>query len=353
MKKVFTIFLFLLVIIIVNAQTLNRPQTPTPPYPYDTLDINIINKIDGTRLYGTLTTPIAPQKSKASIILATGSGSQNRDEEIFQHKPFKVIADFLTKNGYTVLRLDDRTYTYPSPNSKATTDTFLSDIIAGIEYLRIVNPKSKIGILGHSEGGTIAIKAAATNQADFIITLAAPALQGDSILISQVKATSNLQDNDQAWKELYPIIRKRYDLIMSDLPSYMLKSMLYLDVISKIPAIMMTEQLKSQINAGIDAMTSEWYRAFLRYDPSEDIRKINVKWLALNGKKDVQVLSEENLNMIKYLNPNSDIINYENLNHLFQNSNSGAVSEYVLIDETISIDVLNDIVNWLDENITN
>ena len=163
--------------------------------------------------------------------------------------------------------------------------------------------------------------------------------------------------NAKAFKDVYflKMFIKQYAKYLGLNPDELLEDFdeFIFDVTSKIPTFMMTEQLKSQINAEIDAMTSEWYRALLRYDPSEDIRKINVKWLALNGKKDVQVLSEENLNMIKYLNPNSDIINYENLNHLFQNSNSGAVSEYVLIDETISIDVLNDIVNWLDKNITN
>ena len=332
------------------ANNMNRPQTPLPPYDYDTLNITITNPSDGTILNGTITKPKGG-KSKASVVLATGSGAQNRDEELFGHKPFKVIADFLTKNGYTILRMDDRTFTYPNPQTHATTDTFLTDIYAGIEFLKRENPDTKIGILGHSEGGSIAIKAGAKNLVDFIITLAAPAFRGDSLIISQVKAISKLNDNDPQWKNLYPTLRRRYNLVMSDIPTNSLYNTLYYDVISTIPSYMLTDQLKSQINAEINAMTSDWFREFLRYDPSEDIKNINIKWLALNGNKDLQVPSPSNPDRIKELNSDVTVITFDNLNHLFQNAISGGVEEYPNIEETISYEVLKTILEWLDNNI--
>ena len=274
----------------------NRPQTPVPPYPYDTLEYVVNNTKANVQLSGTLTMPDNP---KAVIVMATGSGSQNRDEEMFGHRPFKVIADYLSRHGYAVLRTDDRGIGQSTGDATlATTDDFAEDAKYAVESLKKLDALKDrpIGIIGHSEGGSIAIKCAPS--VDFIITLAAPAIQGDSIILTQTKAMLDASGQGFAWDSLYP-----------------------------------------------------WYRTFLRYNPAEDIRNIDIPWLALNGTKDLQVLCEDNTSTIMQLNPNATVVVFDGLNHLFQQCNRGTVDEYAIIEQTISPQVLETILNWLNTSI--
>lgn len=350
-KGIITVVLALTSITAINAQTQhNRPQTPIPPYPYDTTEFVVNNTMANVQLSGTLTMPDNP---KAAIVMATGSGSQNRDEEIFGHKPFKVIADYLSRHGYAVLRTDDRGVGQSTGDpTLATTDDYATDAKSAIESLKKVETlKDKpIGVIGHSEGGSIAIKCA--NEADFIITLAAPGLKGDSIIVTQGKALMEAMGQGASWNMMYPTLRKRYDLIMSNLPTSLLKIQIYNEVVKDIPPTMLTEQVQQQISAEIATVCSPWYRAFLRYDPSEDISNVKIKWLALNGTKDLQVLCEENTSAIKRHNDNVDIVTFEGLNHLFQECKVGTVEEYATIEQTIAPQVLETILNWLNSIIT-
>lgn len=354
MKNIYLLIICVIVSLSVSAKTYNRPQTPIPPYPYDTVDICLKNPTDVTILNGTVTYP-TDGKSKAAIILASGSGAQNRDEEIFGHRPFKVIADFLSRHGYTVLRFDDRIFDCANIDSvlNFTVDTFLTDIVTGVEYLKQKN-YDKIGIIGHSEGGSIAIKAAAKyDNIDFIITLAAPAFRGDSIILSQTRVLLEKQGVGSAWESMYyPMLKRRYNLVMSSLPTDTLKDRLYKDVIANTPSGMLTQPMIDKIKSELAVMSSEWYREMLRYDPTNDITNINVDWLALNGEKDLQVLPD-NLNKIRELNPNVSILQFENLNHLFQNCTTGLPGEYAQIEETISEEVLSSILQWLDSRFSN
>lgn len=349
MRKILLLFLlFISTIGSINADFI-RPQTPYPPYPYDTLNVVVNNIAENVSLSGTLTEPRG-KKPKAIIVLATGSGQQNRDEELFSHKPFKVIADRLTRNDCAVLRLDDRGIGGSTGDfSVATTDNFVTDIKSAISFLRkkYSSNNCKIGVLGHSEGGTIAIRVA--DNADFIITMAAPALKGDSAILSQVKAIMTASGQGYAWNMTYPTLRRRYDWVMSDIPTDSLSKLLYDDVVKTIPQYMMTTELSQRINSEIRGMTSPAYREMLRYNPQKDIKAVNIPWLAMYGKKDVQVVSNENLNEIHILNPNVDTVAFDNLNHLFQNSFTGLPDEYPEITETISENVLEFITNWINE----
>ena len=197
--KTITAIIFTIASLQVFAQN-SRPQTPYPPYPYDTLEYVVHNKIDNINLAGTIT---IPKDIKSVIVMATGSGSQNRDEELFGHRPFKVIADLLSRNGYAVLRMDDRGVGGSAGDpSTSTTNDFTTDITQAIQSLRDneLFKNKPIGVIGHSEGGTIAIKAA--DKSDFIITLAAPALPGDSIILTQTKAILDASGQAANWQTI-------------------------------------------------------------------------------------------------------------------------------------------------------
>lgn len=343
MKTIITI-IFTLASLQVVGQT-SRPQTPYPPYPYDTMEYVVHNKIDNIELAGTIT---IPKDIKSIIVMATGSGSQNRDEELFGHRPFKVIADFLSRNGYAVLRMDDRGIGGSKGNPlTSTTEDYTTDIKQAIQSLRDneIFKNKPIGIIGHSEGGMIAIKAA--DCSDFIITLATPALPGDSIILTQTKAILDTSGQSADWSVLYPTLRKRYDWVKSNIPESILKLQLYNDVIKDIPSVYLSDAIKDQIMVEIASMSSPWYRNFLRYNPADDIKKVAIPWLALNGAKDLQVICDQNLSMIENLNPKAKTIRFDGLNHLFQECQTGMVQEYANIEQTISPDVLQTILDWL------
>ena len=328
-----------------DAVMYNRPQEPQPPFVYNTQDVTFQN--GDITLAGTLTTPFWGTRHKA-VVLVSGSGSQNRDEELFGHRPFKVIADFLSRNGYAVLRMDDRGVGGSAGDpSTSTTNDFTTDITQAIQSLRDneLFKNKPIGVIGHSEGGTIAIKAA--DKSDFIITLAAPALPGDSIILTQTKAILDASGQAANWQTIYPTLRQRYNVVMSNLPESLLKLQLYNDVVKDIPTIYLTEAMKDQIMNEITSMASPWYRNFLRYNPTEDIKKVDITWLALNGEKDLQVICDQNLSMIQELNPKAKTIKFDGLNHLFQECQTGMVQEYATIEQTISPIVLQTILEWL------
>ena len=163
-----------------------RPQTPQLPYPYETEEVTFTNDKAGATLAGTLT---VPADAKCVLLMVTGSGAQNRDEEVFEHKPFAVIADRLARAGIATLRYDDRATgkSVGGMDANVTTKDFADDALAGIEWLRHSGRFKKVGILGHSEGGSIAFMLGAQKKVDFIVSLAGPAVTGDSILLAQNK----------------------------------------------------------------------------------------------------------------------------------------------------------------------
>lgn len=308
-------------------------------------EVEIVNRHDGITLAGTLSAPDNRQP-KAVIVMATGSGQQNRDEEIMGHKPFKTIADHLTANGYAVIRMDDRGIGGSGGDfASATTDDFLRDIAAGLAYADSCLAGIPAGVLGHSEGGTIAIRSAATDpRCEFILTLAAPAWAGDSIIMSQSRAIANAMTGRWDGEEFQ---RSIIGIAKSSTPPAQANTMIYMTLSQSLGESAKIPAVQQQIAAQVEGMLSPWYRSMLRYNPATDISAVNKPWLALNGSRDIQVLPE-NLNTISELNPGAIVKLLPDHNHLFQRCKTGMIQEYASISEDISPETLEVITKWLD-----
>ena len=341
-----------------EASRPKRPQEPQPPFPYRSEEVTVRNERDEINLAGTLTLPEKGTKFPA-VVMVTGSGAQNRDEEIMGHKPFFVIADYLTRNGIAVLRCDDRgTAASQGTHATATNEDFATDTEAMVNYLRSrkeINAK-KIGIIGHSAGGIIAFIVAQKDPSiAFVVSLAGAGVRGDSLMLKQVELISKSQGMpDAVWQGMKPSIRNRYAILQqTDKTPEELQKELYADVTKT----MSPEQLKDlntiqQLSAQISSMTSPWYLHFMRYDPGQDLKKLKCPDLALNGKKDIQVDAVMNLTAIQKRitgngNKNVTVKAYPNLNHLFQTCEKGTLAEYGQLEETINPEVLKDIIEWI------
>lgn len=309
-------------------------------------DVTVFNKRDGICLAGTLSYP-ASGKPRAAIVLASGSGQQDRDETIMGHRPFRTIAEGLSSKGYAVLRMDDRGIGGSGGDfSESTTDDFVTDISAAVCYLdSCLGGSVPVGVLGHSEGGTVAVKTAVTNGlCRFIVTLAGPAWSGDSIIMSQARAIATAMtgrwDNEASQRRLL-------DIVKSDMPGYMANAQLALEIGREYGEGATIPQVKEQIGNAAALMTSPWYRAMVRYNPEDDIRRVAVPWLALNGSKDLQVLPG-NLETIRELNPKATTVELEGHNHMFQKCVTGLMQEYATLQGDISDETIDAIVSWLD-----
>lgn len=290
---------------------MNRPQTPQPPLGYTTQEVSFENKAAGAVLSGTLTWPEGydGKKPVPVVIMVSGSGLQNRDEEVFGHKPFLVLADRLARNGIASLRYDDRgTGKSTGDASKATTSDFMKDAAAGLELLRSMDRKfSRVGVIGHSEGGLIAFMLAADGMTDFIVSLAGTGVKGDTIIAGQ--------SNDA--------LRR-----------------------TGRPANVTATDIRKQAETG----GNTWLRYFVDYDPADVIASTTCPVMALNGTMDTQVRPRLNLDRIKSLLPHNaknSIKEYDGLNHLFQHCTTGFADEYGTIEETMSEDVMKDIAGWI------
>lgn len=342
-----------------------RPQEPKPPFPYIVENIKFKNEKDNIILAGSFTYPDKNKKYPA-VVLITGSGAQNRDEEIFNHKPFLVIADYLTKNGFAVLRFDDRGYGESEGNhSLANTMDFAEDVRSAVDYLKTRNEvdKNKIGLIGHSEGGMIApIVASSSDNIAFIILMAAPGVPGDSLLYLQTELIYKAEgQSEEKIQQILKGLRDVYTILKSDDDEISLREKLKIKFQELFNQL--SEEEKKQfgnpetyMEMGIRMVMSPWFRYFLKFNPEEYLEKVKCPVLALNGEKDLQVPPKENLPAIenslkrggnkKYL-----IKELPGLNHLFQTSQSGTIGEYGVIEETISPSVLEIMVNWMKETL--
>lgn len=336
----------------------NRPQTPQPPYPYETEDLTFENKAEGFSLAGTLTYP-KDKKKLPAVILLTGSGAQNRDEELFEHKPFHVIADHLTRQGIAVLRFDDRGFGESGGDIlNATTQSFATDAQSAINYLK-TRPEidsKKIGLIGHSEGGNVAFITAGMNQKDvaFVVSLAAMGETGKQTLMRQNEVLSKARGmSDQDWQKRAIALQNEYALLMQDKTIEELKADAQADALKKIPEEMRTNpETLRKVETAINNQITPWLVNFIKYDPSIDLAKVKCPVLALNGDKDTQVEANTNTSIIastltKAGNKKAEAKIYPSLNHFFQTAKTGMVSEYGEIEETIDPQVLNDITLWI------
>ncbi|RXR32993.1 alpha/beta fold hydrolase [Flavobacterium piscinae] len=343
-----------------TLKKINRPQEPKPPFDYNIEEVSFINEKDNITLSGTFTTPKSENFPLA--ILISGSGQQDRNSEIFGHKPFWVIADYLTKNGIGVLRIDDRGIGKSGGNpSTSTTYDFATDIEAAVQYIKTkkgVNPK-KIGLIGHSEGGMIApIVASKDKNISFIVLLAAPGIPCDELLMEQTFLMAKVSGaSDAEISKSQKTNRMIYDLVKSDKSNDEIKSELanvFYSQFKNDPSFAnLSETDKNQmINQQIQSVTYPWIRSFLRFKPEEYLKKIKCPVLVLNGEKDLQVPPQSNLEGIKTAfknggNKKTTIKQYPNLNHLFQECTTGSTEEYGEIEQTFSPQVLSDIKDWI------
>lgn len=324
-----------------------RPQNPVRPYPYRDEDVIYKNESAGINLGATLTIPQGQGPFRA-VVLITGSGQQDRDESLLGHKPFLVLADYLTRQGIAVLRVDDRGIGKSGGNFAAsTTRDFSTDVEAGISYLKTrteINPL-KIGLIGHSEGGIIAPMVAARNPSvAFIVMMAGTGVPGDQILPAQLAEISEAggMSHEEAMKQAQNE-REVLTLVEQGASADVLeKKMMEID--SKMPQAQRTAQLK--------ALGSPWFRFFLTYDPAVDLRKVKCPVLAINGEKDRQVPPDLNLPAIRKAlasggNQHFEVEQLPGLNHLFQTAKTGSPTEYSEIDETISPVALKLMSSWV------
>ena len=330
-----------------------RPQEPSKPYPYHSEEVKFKNEAVAIELAGTLTLP-QRRGNFPVVVLISGSGPQNRDEELAGHKPFLVLADFLTRNGIAVLRFDDRGVGESTGDfGEATTQDFAADVQAAIDYLQ-QRPEintSKIGLIGHSEGGIVAPIVASTNpDVAFMVLMAGSSLRGDQLLLLQkAKIERQMGISDPLIEVNQGIFDGAYKLILDrSIAQSDLKEKLSDYFTSKYgPALPANQKA-----ALVGQLSSPWMIEFVRLDPADYLSKVNCPVLAINGSKDIQVPSDENLGRIKAVFEESDnsevsIKELAGLNHLFQECETGATSEYSTIEQTISPIALNEILDWV------
>jgi len=333
-----------------GALAVNHSQTPKAPLPYATSEVTI-DATDGVRLAGTLTYPTDYKQGDRPtvVLLVTGSGAQNRDEEIFGHKPFAVIADALAKAGIASLRCDDRgTGQSTGDAATLTTDNSASDAEAALAYLHSLGTFGKVGVIGHSEGGTIAFRLAAQGKADFIVSLAGMAVKGQECIVEQnrmLMTESGVSDaivsNYCTTLNLVLDYKKTHATV--ERPDMALTAILMPNGLTVDESV--KPNLIQILGSGDPALTS-----IINTDPTADLAAVKCPVMAVAGSKDLQVNADDNLNAIRKNVPSqyqSLIKKYDGLNHLFQHSSTGLPTEYGSLDETFSTDVLSDITTWI------
>ena len=338
-----------------------RPQEPAAPYPYYTEEVSFKNEKAGITLAGTLTLPTKEGVFPA-VILITGSGGQNRDEELFGHKPFLVLADYLTRNGVAVLRYDDRGVGQSGGEFEtATTADFATDAQAAFNYLQTrkeINQK-KTGLAGHSEGGTVAAMVAAGNaNVAFIVLMAGANIPGDELMVLQnymLGKAGGMPEQDLTM--LGGINRKLYDVIKLETNPEKMKKGLETVFTTDLKPLFLSKgipeaQFNQAMKIQLEGLLTPWYVSFIKSRPALYLEKIKCPVLALNGDKDLQVAAVANLDAVKRAaeksgKKNVTVKQMKGLNHLFQEAGTGLPAEYETIEQTLSPLVLEEITGWI------
>lgn len=346
---------------LIKTQPVQRPQEPRPPFSYISHEVVFKNTKAGISLAGTLTIP-AGKGPFPGAVLVSGSGPQNRNEEILGHKPFLVIADFLARHGVATLRYDDRGVGASRGKfAEATTFDFADDAEAAVEFLASRDEilKDGIGIIGHSEGGLIApIVAANNSKVNFIILLAGPGIRGDQLLALQNAAIGRASGmTEDSISKAWEMNTKLYAIAIRNEEAAALERAIVDEIVrsqdpdGKADAAQ-RKTLEAQGRQVAGQLLDPWMRFLLALDPAPYLEKTSVPVLALNGSLDLQVPADENLAAIQKAlitggNQNVTIIKLDGLNHLFQHSKTGLPSEYGLIEETFASNVLDIILDWI------
>lgn len=339
----------------------NRPQEPKRPYPYKEEEVRVENKPAGVTLAGTLTTPSAGGPFTA-VVLITGSGAQDRDEALLGHKPFLIIADYLTRCGIAVLRMDDRGVGKSTGVfSTATTIDFVSDMRAAVEFLKKRQDidRRKIGLIGHSEGALIApLLASQASDVAFVVMLAGPGVNGEEIMMKQGELISRANGEPDSAIQNSLVLQKRiFSIVKQETDTAAARRKLSIVLKEAVQARSDEEKKKNpvtdaDIEAQLSRVNSPWFRFFLTYDPRPALTKVQCPVLVLIGQKDLQVSPGQNLPPIEAAlkegkNKKYVIQELPGLNHLFQSCETGSPMEYQKIEETFSPKALEVIMNWV------
>lgn len=339
----------------------NRPQTPKAPFPYPSEDVTFENASAKITLAGTLTLPKGDGPFPA-VVLVSGSGPQDRDETLFDHKPFLVLADHFARNGIACLRYDDREVGKSKGKFVgATSADFATDAYAAVQFLKGRNKidAKRIGLCGHSEGGIIAPLVAAEHPKDvaFIILLAGPGVSGERILFQQAYDFSKQLDPTTNEKE----VKEQMDAVMPILRAAKTTDEAKEKLIVALTPLVAREkdeakrkEAEKALPASVARLADPWMRWFACHDPAPTLEKVTCPVLAVNGEKDVQVKAKDNLGAIESAlkkggNKTFKCVEFKGLNHLFQPCKTGQVSEYGNIDETMAPEVLKALTEWVQE----
>lgn len=344
-----------------TSEAQRRPQDPQPPFPYSVEEVTV-NSGDVT-LAGTLTIP-GGEGPFPAVVLLTGSGPQNRDEEIFDHRPFRVIADHLSRNGIAVLRYDDRGVGGSTGSiGPSTTSEFADDALAAISLLgtRDEIGDDRIGLLGHSEGAMVApIAAGRSGHVAFLVLLAAPGVSIKEVLALQTEYVLRAAGrSEEVIEESVEIGQRIMAVVTSDADDEKKRAEIR-RLVSRQNELAPEgqrasgEALDQVLEASVGQMMSPWYQYFLRYDPAGALAEVKVPVLALYGELDRQVIHTQNLPALEKAlktagNPDVTTRSMPSLNHMFQHAETGGIEEYGAIEETISPEVLDIITGWIRE----
>lgn len=340
---------------------INRPQNPFKPYGYKSDMVEILRD-SNISLAGTLTYPDESNSKFPAIILINGMGKQDRDETMYGHKPFLVLSNYFTKKGFAVLRVDDRGVGESTGNfDNATTQNFSSDVKAEINFLKNQNyiDSNKIGLLGFNEGGLVASIVASQNEkVSFVVLLSTPGIPGKEILLDQTRLLQEKQNvPDEEIKRDYLINKQMYNIVenVKDTSKAKMKlTKVYKNFKTSLPKeeSMKKKYSSSTFNNFVKMMTTPWFRYYLTFNPEQYFTKIQCPVLIMYGENDLQVDPNKNLYVIKNAlekggNDNYKSIIFPELNHLFQQSDTGLPTEYSKIEETFSTEVLDSISSWI------
>jgi pimeloyl-ACP methyl ester carboxylesterase len=339
-----------------TQNTFKRPQEPVKPYPYIEEEIIFYNKEANITLVGTLTLPSKTGKCPV-VILISGSGPQDRDETFYEHKPFLVLSDYLTRQGIGVLRYDDRGVGKSTgDHSLATTKDLASDVLSAVTYLKSRKEFDKIGLIGHSEGAIIApMVANLSKKVSFIVMLAGSGISGSDVSLYLAKKTRGFPVQDEAAYEL--AIKKAIKIAAADKDLAEIKKELRIHYNEAIvpmlrPIINSDAKISTIIANLIEMRTTPWNRYFYNYNPANELQKITCPVLALNGSKDTQVqpgINQEGMRKALSKGHTKDFTINEipNVNHLFQECETGEMEEYNTITQTIAPFILKQISDWI------
>lgn len=319
-----------------GAPVVRRPQTPVGPFPYATEEVSFTN--GDAVLKGTLTLPNNCDRKTPVLVMVTGSGLQNRDEELFGHKPFAVIADAFARAGIATLRYDDRGFGESTGDVVlCTTEDLKNDAMAGVRLLR--ERFDKVGVLGHSEGGSIALMLAADNQVDFAISLAGMIVSGAETLLEQNRHALKSAGLPESEVEAYcGLLSSTFEAIKNGTP------------FPSADAYALSDALRQNYLAASQQFSTPYMKYFIALDLSQRLSAVTCPVMALNGTKDTQVQCDRNMKALKAALPSGgkNIIHAEEgLNHLFQHCVTGEFSEYKEIEETFSPKVLSEMIAWI------